>query len=517
MKKAIMWTSMGRFLIYLTTFLFSFSTTVSAQGGRETAKPKEYKRPWYAIFEQNLAKYGIQVQDIPYVPILDYSQSCSLCHLRYFQQWQASPHGRSFVDPFFQQAWSEYHEFYMRESEISSRASWLGEKRAGQELPGEAQPLQRVDCLSCHSPSLNVEIEFSTNEPLKEFLKAMRQGYIPKIEDVSSGRVDPVLAIDKKPRPGTDIASRRQLNYWQRLNDYVKDGVSCDYCHTITRMGLPTDRTQIMFPELYNQYYGVSYEHRFGLQKFGPIEETPTSGHTIGYSPVYQDSLFCAPCHQEVNAYGVVVQDTYNEWLSSPYSRPGRNYKTCQSCHMPSAQSLGLPPIPPSKHGPDREDAHMHDFRGTTPDFLRTAAEVSLVAERDENTIKATVTITNTGTGHMLPTGKPYHQLVLVVRAEDEEGRVFFEEIKEYEKKLGKALDFRSDVPYWEADYVVYDNRIPPQESVTENLEIDASGVSGTVYVSAQLFYRRASKSVTKVYQLIDKPIQIHSAVAEVS
>ncbi len=500
--------------VFAVTFLLSVTST--AQTIREAPKPKEYKRPWYELFEQNMAKYGIQVQDVPYVPILDSSRSCSLCHVRYFQQWQASPHGRSFVDPFFQQAWVEYREFYTRETEISKRASWMGEKREGQELPGEIQPIQKIDCLACHAPALNVEIKFTQNAPLREFLMAMREGYIPEIGDVTSGRVDRDLGVRKKPWPTTDISIRKQLNYWARLNDYMKDGVSCDFCHTITRMGLPTDRDQILFPELYNQYYGVSYEHRFGLQKFGPIEETPTSGHTIGYAQVYEDSLYCAPCHQEVNAYGVIVQDTYNEWLASPYSVPGRGFASCQTCHMPTAQSLRLAPIPPSKHGPDRADAHMHDFRGTTPEFLRTAAEVSLTAEKVENTVNATVVVKNTGTGHMLPTGKPYHQLVLVVRAEDENGAVIYENIKEYERKLGRSLSPRGEVPYWQADFVVYDTRIPPGESVTETYQIDATGVTGSVFVTAQLFYRRASKTATSVYQLTDKPIQIHSAVAEV-
>lgn len=183
---------------------------------------------------------------------------------------------------------------------------------------------------------------------------------------------------------------------------------------------------------------------------------------------------------------------------------------------MPTASSLGMGAIPPSKHGPDRPNAHMHDFRGTTPEFLKTAAEVAVSAEKENSTVKATVTVTNTGTGHMLPTGKPYHQLVLVVRAQDEEGTVFYENIKTYERKVGKRLDPREDIPYWEADYVVYDTRIPPGESITEEYTIDAKGVVGSVYVTAQLFYRRASKSVTGVYQLTDKPIQIHSDVAEV-
>ena len=502
--------------ILALALLTAFALTAFAAQSREEPRPKTFKRPWYHIFQINMDKYTILQQDVPYVPIMDYSEACSLCHARYYSQWQSSRHGRSFVDPFFQQGWIEYREFYDREVQEVKDARRLGEAREGQELPVTLREPQRIDCTSCHAPAVNTEIEYSQNRPLKEFLIAMREGYVPRIEDVVSGNVEQTLGVRKEPWPHSDIDIRDQLNYWQRLNDYVKDGVSCDYCHTITRMGLPTDRAQIAFPEMYNQYYGLSYEHRFGQQKFGPIAEGPTSGHTRGYSAVFSQSVFCAPCHQEVNGYGVVVQDTYNEWLKSDYSHPGSSYKTCQDCHMPTVSSLGMAPVPPSKHGPDRPDAHMHDLRGTTPAMLQTAAELALNVEKEGGTVKATVDVTNNGTGHMLPTGLPYHQVVLVVRGLDADGDVFFEDVKIYEKRLGRSLDYRAEIPYWEADYVQYDNRIAPGETVTEHYEFDASDVTGSVFVTAQLFYRRASKDVTKVYQLIDKPIPIQEVSEEV-
>ncbi len=502
-------------IVALIGLLLAFSLTALAQQ-RGEARPKEWKRPWRLLFEQNMAKYGVQTQDVPYVPLLDYSESCSLCHGEYYRQWQYSAHGTAYTDPFYQQAATEYREFYDFTEKNIKKMRRLGELREDELLPSSAQLPERVDCLSCHAPAINVEVQNSTNKPLIEFLKAMREGYIPRLEDVASGKVDPTLGVRKDPWPNTDIAIRQQLNYWQRLNDYVKDGVSCDFCHTISRMGLPTDRTQVKYPELYNHYYGLSYEHRFGLQKYGPLGEAPTSAHTIRYSSVFTDSRMCAPCHQEVNGYGIIVQDTYNEWLASDYAIRGPSFKTCQNCHMPSAESLGLGRMPPSKHGPDRREYHFHDFRGTQPDFLRDAAELSLTAEREGDLILATVEVSNTGAGHSLPTGLPFHQLVLVVRAEDAEGGVFFEDIRHYEKKLGRTYDYRDEIPYWEADFVAYDTRIPAGETVTEEYEIDVSGVTGSVFVTTQLFYRRASKLFTQVYQLSDRPLEMYGIAEEV-
>jgi hypothetical protein len=501
--------------LFLAVMLVVFGFSAFAQQ-RGEARPKEIKRPWYELFEQNMSKYGIETQDVPYVPLMDYSESCSFCHDTFFKQWQYSAHGMAYTDPFYQQSSAEYREFFDYTNKNITKARQMGELKSDDVLPTDAQLPEKIDCLSCHAPAINVEIKNSTNRPMVNFLSAIRDGYIPDIEDVKSGKIDRVLGVSKKPWPNSDIAIRKQLNYWQRLNDYTKDGVSCDFCHTISRMGLPTERDQVKYPELYNQYYGLSYEHRFGIQKFGPLGEAPTSAHTIRYSSVYVDSRMCAPCHQEVNGYGVIVQDTYNEWLKSKYSRAGRDYKNCQTCHMPSAQDLGLGRLPPSIHGPDRREYHFHDFRGTSEAFLRGAAELTLNTERDGDAVKATVEITNTGAGHTLPTGIPFHQLVLVVRAQDADGNVLFENVKNYERKLGRSFDFREEVPYWEADSIVYDNRIPAGQKVTEEYAIDVTGLTGSAFVSAQLFYRKASKRFTSVYQLSDRPVEMYSIAEEV-
>jgi hypothetical protein len=500
---------------FLVTMLVLFSWTAFAQQ-RGDARPKTHKRAWYENLEQNMGKYGIEVQDVPYVPLLDYSESCSFCHDTFFKQWQYSGHGTAYTNPFYQQASAEYREFYDYTSKNVAMARKLGELRKEDILPSGAQIPEKVDCLTCHAPAIDAEINFSTNAPLVEFLKAIRNGYVPELHDISSGMVDRTLAVRKDTWPNTDITIRQQLNYWQRLNDYTKDGVSCDFCHTISRMGLPTDRDQVKYPELYNQYYGLAYEHRFGMQKFGPLEEAPTSAHTIRYSSVFVDSRMCAPCHQEVNGYGVIVQDTYNEWLKSKYSRPGADFKNCQSCHMPSAKDLGMGRLPTSKHGPDRPDYHYHNLPATDEAFLRKAAELTLTAEREADTITATVEITNTGAGHTLPTGTPFHQLVLVVRAQDADGKVLFENVKNYERKLGRSFDFREDVPYWEGDQVLFDNRILAGQTVTEELNIDVTGLTGTCFVTAQLFYRKADKQFAKVYQLSDRPIEMYSIAEEV-
>jgi hypothetical protein len=179
-------------IVLLIGLLLAFSLTALAQQ-RGEARPKEWKRPWRLLFEQNMAKYGVQTPDVPYVPLLDYSESCSLCHTHYYKQWQYSAHGTAFTDPFYQQAAAEYREFYDFTEKNIKDMRRLGELWEDDILPTGAQMPEKVDCLSCHAPAINAEIQHSTNMPLIEFLKAMRDGYIPRMKDVASGDIDPTL------------------------------------------------------------------------------------------------------------------------------------------------------------------------------------------------------------------------------------------------------------------------------------------------------------------------------------
>ncbi|MCU7929157.1 MAG: cytochrome c family protein [Candidatus Thiodiazotropha sp. (ex Codakia rugifera)] len=68
---------------------------------------------------------------------------------------------------------------------------------------------------------------------------------------------------------------------------------------------------------------------------------TPNRYHSRSKrSPEFEDSRFCAPCHQfsqEILVNGKPLENTYREWLDSPYARDGTH---CQSCHMRDRQHL---------------------------------------------------------------------------------------------------------------------------------------------------------------------------------
>lgn len=130
------------------------------------------------------------------------------------------------------------------------------------------------------------------------------------------------------------------------------------------------------------QWYGPP--RRDGSQPAGDAAQFPHAGWTG--SAAFEDSRFCAACHQfkkdEYALNGKLLENTYEEWKASRYSREGR---TCQTCHMPGRRHLWR---------------GIHD-----PEMVKTGIAVSATtATIRAGTVSAALTIKNAGTGHYFPT-----------------------------------------------------------------------------------------------------------------
>ena len=102
------------------------------------------------------------------------------------------------------------------------------------------------------------------------------------------------------------------------------------------------------------------------------------------YQPRFTESRFCASCHEYNNPdTGAPGQNTYTEWLASPYAQAGPDFRACQDCHMPAATEPG--PISSLGGQPIREPepARSHRFTGATPTTLSDAIELDLTATQD--------------------------------------------------------------------------------------------------------------------------------------
>jgi hypothetical protein len=192
-------------------------------------------------------------------------------------------------------------------------------------------------------------------------------------------------------------------------------------------------------------------------QRFGPPRrdgslESPASRSSLPHNgvtrtPAFLRSEFCKDCHQFPAAgyalNGKLLQNTYEEWKAGTAAARGVQ---CQDCHMP-----------------DR----LHRWRGIhDPEMVRTA--LTFAIEREGRAV--TLTITNSGAGHLLPT---YVTPRIVVRGElvDAEGRAV--EGSRRESIIGRAVTL-------DLERELFDTRLAPGQSAGFRYERPA-GTTGAV------------------------------------
>ena len=142
--------------------------------------------------------------------------------------------------------------------------------------------------------------------------------------------------------------------------------------------------------------------------RFGPPTRKPNAGPLAhaGFrsSPAFEDSRFCAVCHQFRESgprlNGKFLENTYEEWRNSRFARTGQS---CQSCHMPDRRHLWR---------------GIHD-----PAMTASALTVTLdLTTVDTGHMRAQARITNTGAGHHFPTYL-VPEVVFTLQLVDPEGR----------------------------------------------------------------------------------------------
>ncbi len=214
--------------------------------------------------------------------------------------------------------------------------------------------------------------------------------------------------------------------------------------------------------------------HLRGYKKYGPpspgrLQKSSVYGGFIP-SPFFESSGFCAPCHQfpeDGNAInGKLLENTYIEWLESPYPAMG---VTCQSCHMPERR---------------------HYFRGIhDPGMVSRGLEIVVKRMKIRGVSSAVLTIKNSGVGHYFPT---YVTPLVTVRAFVVNREGVEEEGSRKEEHIGRivTLDLSRELA---------DTRIPPRGEFIFDYKIEDVGVDAKlvmeVWVYPDEFYNRFFKA----------------------
>jgi nitrate/TMAO reductase-like tetraheme cytochrome c subunit len=267
------------------------------------------------------------------------------------------------------------------------------------------------------------------------------------------------------------------------------EGVTCTFCHHTTGTTEPVGNASQVVSE---------DDVRVAQLK------DPQAPHPAAYSAFHETAEFCGACHN-VNhpTNGTHLEATYTEWKESPYAAEGI---TCQDCHMTPGVGVTKPnPGKAASTGPDREHIYTMTFAGGNVALgeaalaeanLKAAAELTLdVPEVQESgDVPVTVTITNVGAGHYLPTGLTEVRLMwLQVLAVDEEGNELLVERRDFQTVLEDA-DGNYPAEMWEAVAIHSDDRIPPRESVSNDYTFPMP--DGAVTVTAGLYYRSAPEDM---------------------
>ncbi|MEH6472812.1 MAG: multiheme c-type cytochrome [Halopseudomonas sp.] len=236
-------------------------------------------------------------------------------------------------------------------------------------------------------------------------------------------------------------------------------------------------------------------------QRFGPARQdgsTPDANTPLPHNgwtatDAFEDSRFCAACHQfepdEFALNGKLLEDTYNEWLNSPYAEQG---VSCQSCHMPERRHLWR---------------GIHD-----PEMVRQGVDINAQTGRiSADQIEANLTISNSGTGHRFPTYVT-PQVVLEGYQEDRNGARIAGSESYFVVARRVAMDLSEEI---------FDTRLAPGESAvldySEPRSANAVNLVMRIWVEPDFFYQHFYDSVLSSGQAQRGKAELEQAFSQAS
>ncbi|MFW5989693.1 MAG: multiheme c-type cytochrome [Desulfosudaceae bacterium] len=383
-------------------------------------------------------------------------QFCGDCHSEIYNQWEKSTHGLAHKDPNYN---------------VVAKYFLKGLTDAGEIEEAEA-------CVKCHTPV------------------GVVTGFPEKTSD----------DLDQVP----EIASY---------------GVQCDYCHSATGTTRLYNNGLILEPGQGEYDPGV---------KRGPRQDAESDFHETAYSEFHTKPEICGTCHNVKHvAFDTDLETTYDEWKDGPYNTENPDTRIiCQDCHMrqrPGKPATGFTSRPDNPGlaadmGPERPHVFTHYFVGANSympglfddndqtrmakERLRHAATLSIDTDKiDQGTFS--VTITNTGAGHKLPTGLSNARqmwLDITVRDKQNDQTIFASGQPDERGYLADTVPIYRTVfgdgqgqpveNLAKAREVLSDNRIPPRQSATQTFHLPPDTPDKHLTINARLCYRIFSQKL---------------------
>jgi hypothetical protein len=299
----------------------------------------------------------------------------------------------------------------------------------------------------------------------------------------------------------------------ENLSEISKKGIQCDFCHSVNKSTGIGNGAFMVSPDGF---------------KRGPFDDSKAPYHGSIFSELHTRSEFCGMCHN-VNhpVNGLPIEETYTEWKEGPYNTGDPETSTqCQDCHMtPGITHFEANPGKASSIGPERDHIYTHYFVGgnaaltgvigsevhqrMAEERLKSAAKLELEAKKEGNNTEVTVTVTNIGAGHKLPTGlTEAREAWIEISATDATGKDLYHlgqldaegEVDPDAVMYHVVLADSSGEPtvkVWEVESIISDNRILPKETRVETFSFAIpESAQGPITVEAKLNYRSASQKL---------------------
>lgn len=294
----------------------------------------------------------------------------------------------------------------------------------------------------------------------------------------------------------------------------LNTGVPCVGCHMVERVNA-TENAQLAYST--TTLYGAT------------VNDAATEAHPIEVSSLfadpYQSSFVCGSCHNVLNPRGARLEATFSEWYASDYNQPNdpENHQSCVTCHMPLMRGKLV------KDG-EEEMIHSHRFIGVDqalidfPDrekqdelvkeLLQNAAELDIRLNREGEEAYLVASVTNTNTGHFLPSGSTAdRQMWVHLQVRNEEGLLLYESGSlDSDGNLADGVAGHSIDPYSDPDLLLFgqfvfgesgehvifpwevystaDNLIAPGQRAWRDYPLPASALNEDLTVTATLKYR---------------------------
>lgn len=291
------------------------------------------------------------------------------------------------------------------------------------------------------------------------------------------------------------------------VRDDLTSGIHCDFCHKVGG--------DYLDPVTNSVYANTPGVQSFQILRpppddnifFGPFDDIPDPDT---YLPLFSQSQFCAACHQ-FSFWNTPIYESYDEWLASPYADNG---VTCQDCHMPpNGESFFADPDQGGlEHPPEVIPSHFQ-LGATSSDLLQNTVEMNVSTQQYRNQLVVSVSVTNSGAGHHVPTDFPGRQMILTVSAADAQnqpmklvsgptipqwggddanspGIAFAKVLKDVESGEYPV------VSYWKQTEIMSDNRIPALGTHESTYVFSIPRGGGEAEINVSLMLRRVFQTL---------------------